>query len=78
MKKFFMHDTIPTKEGYVMKNFFKYFGITILSIIIFVYILFLAAPLFLSGIANSYSAQISKIIEESCGFKVKIENIKLE
>ncbi len=77
MKKFFMHDTIPTKEGYVMKNFFKYFGITILSIIIFVYILFLAAPLFLSGIANSYSAQISKIIEESCGFKVKIENIKL-
>lgn len=60
-----------------MKKFFKYFGIFILSAVILFYILFLAAPLFLSGIINSYSGQISKMIEETCGFKVKIENIKV-
>ena len=65
------------KEGYVMKKFLKYFGITVLSAVVILYILFLIVPLFLSGIANSYSAQISKIIEESCGFKVKIENIQI-
>ena len=65
------------KEGYVMKNFLKYFGITVLSAVVVLYILFLIAPLFLSGIANSYSRQISKMIEDACGFKVKIENIKI-
>ena len=60
-----------------MKEFFKYLGITVLSIIILSYILFLIVPFFLSGIANSYSEQISKTIEASYGFKIKIENIKI-
>ena len=77
MKKFFYMIQFFQKEGYVMKNFLKYFGITVLSAVVILYILFLIVPLFLSGIVNSYSIQISKLIEESCGFKVKIENIKI-
>ena len=77
MKNFLYYVTILSKEGYVMRNFFKYLGITVLSLILLLYILFLAAPLILSGIANSYSTQISKIIEDSCGFKLKIDDIKI-
>ena len=51
------------------------FGIGIFFVTL--YILFLIVPFFVSGIANSYSDEISKIIEESCGFKVKLENIRI-
>lgn len=77
MKNFLLYVTIHSKEGYVMKKFFKYFGITVLSLLVCLYILFLIVPVFLLGIANSYTGQISKMIEDSCGFKVKIENIKI-
>ena len=63
MKKFFYMIQFFQKEGYVMKNFLKYFGITVLSAVVILYILFLIVPLFLSGIVNSYSIQISKLIE---------------
>lgn len=41
------------------------------------YVLFLTVPFLLNGIVNSYSKDISKLIEENCGFKVKLENIKI-
>ena len=47
----------------------------ILVFIILLYALFLIAPVFLSGFVNSYD--FSKIIEEACGYKVKLSNIKL-
>ncbi len=42
-----------------------------------IYALFLIVPFFLSGLANSYSDEISNMIEKSCNFKVKLENIKI-
>lgn len=42
-----------------------------------VYVLFLVLPFFLNGIVNSYSDDISKIVEESSGFKVKLEDIRI-
>lgn len=60
-----------------MNKFVKYFGITFVSIIAILYLLFLVVPFFLTGLINSYNEQIVKFVEESCGLKVKIENIKL-
>lgn len=61
----------------MLKNFFKKFAIGFGIGLISIYALFLIAPFFLSGIANSYSDEISKIIEESSGFKVKLENFRV-
>ena len=41
---------------------------------LFIYVLFLISPIFLTGFLNSYD--ISKFVEESCGLKLKAENIK--
>ena len=60
-----------------MKKFFKYTGITIIFILTTLYIAFLVVPFCLTGLINSYSDEISSIIEKSCGFKVKLENMKL-
>lgn len=57
----------------MLKKFAIGFGIFLVSI----YVLFLIVPFFVSGIANSYSGEISKLVEESTGFKVKLENIKV-
>lgn len=60
-----------------MKKFLKYTGITIGVILIGLYLLFLAAPIFLNGIANSYSSEITKIFEDATGFKLKLGEIKI-
>lgn len=60
-----------------MKKILKYTGITFAVILIGLYALFLIVPFFLSGLANSYSGTISKAVEDSCGFKLKIEDIRI-
>ena len=60
-----------------MKKFLKYTGITIGVVLIGLYLLFLAAPIFLNGIANSYSSEITKIFEDATGFKLKLGEIKI-
>ena len=55
----------------------KKFAIGLGVFVITVYVLFLVIPFFLNGLANSYNEQISKMIEDSSGFKVKLENIKI-
>ena len=66
-----------SKEGYVMKNFFRYLGLGILSFLLIVYLMFLVIPFFLTGVANSYSSKLTKIIEDTSGFSVKLEGIKI-
>lgn len=41
------------------------------------YVLFLAAPLFLSPILNSHSADISKMAEDAIGLKLKLDKMKI-
>lgn len=60
-----------------MKKILKYTGITFAVILIGLYALFLIVPFFLSGLANSYSGTISKAVEDSCGFKLKLEDIRI-
>lgn len=60
-----------------MKKFLKYTGITIGIILAGLYALFLIAPVFLNGIANSYSGTIEKAVEDACGLKLKLGNIKV-
>lgn len=56
-----------------MRKFWKYIGITVVSFIITVYVLFLIVPFFLTGVINSYNDEISALVEKSCGFKLKLE-----
>lgn len=51
-----------------------FFGSIITVLVLFA--LFLILPFFLTGLANSYSDEISKLVEEGLGFKLKLENIK--
>ena len=60
-----------------MNKLLKYTLVSLMSIVVVLYATFLIAPLFLTGVVNSYSNEISEIIEQSCGFKVKLENIKV-
>lgn len=60
-----------------MRKFWKYIGITVVSFIIAVYVLFLIVPFFLTGVINSYNDEISALVEKSCGFKLKLENMKV-
>jgi len=55
----------------------KRFGIITGSIIGFIYIGFLLLPLIVNPILNSYVEQISSMVENSSGFKVKLEKIGL-
>lgn len=59
------------------KRVLKIAGITAGSLIAVLYILFLSAPLFLNGVLNSYGADISKMVEEASGFKLKLENLQI-
>lgn len=53
----------------------KKFAITFGIFIFVLYGLFLLAPMFLTGFINNYD--IPKIVEDACGYKLKIEDIKL-
>ena len=55
----------------MLKKFAISFGVFIFVI----YGLFLLAPLFLTSVINNYD--IPKLVEDACGYKLKIENIKL-
>lgn len=55
----------------------KKFGIGLGIFLVTLYILFLITPFIVSGIANSYTDEISKIVEDTCGFKLKLENIRV-
>lgn len=57
----------------MLKKIFVGFGIFLITL----YVLFLIVPFFISGIANSYSPQISKMIEDTSGFKVKLDGIRV-
>lgn len=52
-------------------------GIVLGSIIAVVYLLFLVIPFCLSGFVNSYSDNISKLVEDASGFKLKLEQLSL-
>jgi len=60
-----------------MKNTWKKAGIISGAVLGGLYVLFLAAPMFLTGVTNSYAPQISKIVEDSCGFKLKLDNLRI-
>lgn len=55
----------------------KRFAIGLGIFLVTLYVLFLIVPFFVSGIANSYSPQISKMIEDASGFKVKLDGIRV-
>lgn len=55
----------------------KKFAIGLGIFLVTLYVLFLIVPFFVSGIANSYSPQISKMIEDASGFKVKLDGIRV-
>lgn len=61
----------------MMKKFVKYTGFSLLFLLIAIYGTFLVVPFFLTGIVNAYSGNISEIVEKSCGFQVKLENMKV-
>ncbi len=47
------------------------------SVILTIYAIFLILPFAVSPLVNSYGHYLSKVIEETCGFKVKFENVRL-
>ncbi len=61
----------------MLKKMLKKFVVGLGIFLVTLYVLFLVVPFFISGIANSYIPQITKMIEDSCGFKVKLENIRV-
>lgn len=56
----------------MLKKIFISIGIAVVAI----YVLFLAAPLFLTKLANSYSDELINTVKDTTGFVVKLENIK--
>lgn len=60
-----------------MSNNLKRFGIITGYTLLGVYVLFLALPLILSPIANSYKGEIEKIVKESTGFETKVDKISV-
>ena len=55
----------------------KKIGIIIGSVLGSAYIVFLALPLVLNPIINSYSPQIKNIIHDTTGLESELENVKL-
>ena len=60
-----------------MKRFIKKLGLFCVYTIIFLYIAFLIVPFALNPFISSYSKDISKLAEDTCGLKIKIEGLKL-
>lgn len=52
-------------------------GLALLSLIALLYVLFLLVPFCLTGLVNSYNDEISKAVEESSGFKLKLDKIRI-
>ena len=52
-------------------------GIILGACVAVVYGAFLTVPFCINGIVNSYSDKISSLVEESCGLKLKLENLKV-
>lgn len=59
------------------KKHLQKIGIVSLSIILVLYLAFLILPLLLSPVLNGYSHQISKMVEDSSGFKIKFEKMQI-
>ncbi len=57
------------------KNILKSLGFGILYLIAGLYILFLVLPFVLNPFLSKYGSEISKMAEESCGLKIKIEKL---
>lgn len=55
----------------------KKFAIGLGIFFVALYVLFLIVPFFISGFVNAHSDTISKMVEETSGFKVKLENIRV-
>ena len=60
-----------------MSNKLKRFGIVTGYTLLGLYVLFLALPLVLSPIANSYKGDIEKIVKESTGFDAKVDKLSV-
>lgn len=60
-----------------MSNKLKRFGIITGYTLLGLYVLFLALPLVLSPIANSYKGDIEKIVKESTGFDAKVDKLSV-
>lgn len=52
-------------------------GIILGLLIVTLYVLFLIVPFFLTGFVNSYNDEIAKLVENSFGLKLKLENISI-
>lgn len=59
------------------KTILKWTGIGIGVIVIGVYALFLILPIFLSGVLNSKSGEIAKMVKDASGFDVKLEKMRV-
>ena len=59
------------------RKFWKRLGITILSFIVFIYVLFLILPLILNPIIEGYIPQIKDIIKETTGLNSNLTNVKV-
>lgn len=60
-----------------MNKLVKYLSITTIFVVSAVYIIFLILPFFMTGLINSYGDEISSMVEKSCGFKLKLENMQI-
>ena len=59
------------------RKLWKRLGITILSFIVFIYVLFLILPLILNPIIEGYIPQIKDIIKETTGLNSNLTNVKV-
>ena len=57
------------------RKILKNFGFGIIYFILGLYILFLILPIIANPFLSKYSSEISKMAEESCGLKIKIEKL---
>lgn len=61
----------------MFKNILKKISLGILYVVGAIYVLFLVLPILINPFLSKYSDEISKLAEESCGLKIKIEKLKI-
>lgn len=59
------------------KRVFKIIGISLISLVLAIYLIFLLAPFILNPIIKGYAPQIKEEIKKSTGFNSEIEEVKL-